>query len=380
MLYTYSDIVTHLTDYLLDQTSDRTIRYAKRAASDGLRELANVHPWSYYKAVNRITTVASYSTGTVAFDYTGGANERQLTLTDGTFPLWIEDGSVIIDNVPYEVDERISNTVVTLSRSSNPGADVSSTTYSCFRDTYPLPVDFVSVDRVINLERTFEMQYVTPKDWLSAQRYFRTPGTVWYYSILGDQNYQGTMAMKLAGAPSTAEVIDIMYRRRPRTLRYYEYKTGTVSCDAEGTAITGSGTTFSAFMVGSVIRLYDSSNYPTNEEGAYPAYVERTITDVSSTTVLTVDAAIPDAYSGVKFVITDPIDVDKQVMLGAYKATCERMVEKYRMGKNLPLVTEMWMQELKIAMGADKRYTGTGIAGGGSFGGEGKITDDAIVA
>ena len=116
--------------------------------------------------------------------------------------MWIEDGSVIIDTIPYEVDTRVSDTICTLSRSSNPGADVASTTYSAYRDTYPLPVDFVSIDRALNLQRVFEMQYVTPKDWIATQRWLRTPSNVWYYTILGDQNYQGAMAMKFAGAPS----------------------------------------------------------------------------------------------------------------------------------------------------------------------------------
>lgn len=379
MLYTYSDIVSHLQDYMGDLNDGRSKRYAKRSATDGLRELSNIHPWTYYKGTTRITTVASYGTGTVDFDYTGGANERQLTLTDGIFPLWIEDGCVIINTIPYEVDERISDTVITLTRASNPGQDVSDATYTAYRDTYPLPVDFVSADRALNLLRTFEMQYVTPKDWLTSQRWLRTPTNVWYYTILGDQNYQGAMALKLAGAPSSVEVVDLLYRRRPRQLRYHEYKEGTVTATSDSATVTGTGTQFSAFMVGSVIRLYDDTEYPTNEEGDYPAYVERTIIDVSSDTVLTVDLEIPDTYTAVKYVITDPIDIDKQTMLGAYKRTCEKLIEVQRQGDNLDSVVSGWNAEIRMAMAADKRYTGTSVAGVGFPGGTGRLSDDAIV-
>jgi hypothetical protein len=287
---------------------------------------------------------------------------------------------VVIDTIPYEVYERKSDTVVVLSRSSNPGADVASTTYTCYRDTYPLPVDFVSIDQAICLQRTLELQYVTPRDWLTTQRWFRTPTNVWYYTIVGDQNYQSTMAMKLAGAPSSAETIDFLYKRRPRPLRFYEEKSGTVSYSLPANYdIAGVGTNFNEYMVGSVIRLYNSTHYPTNEEGDYPAYIERTITEVVSTVNLRVDATIPDEYSGVKYVITDPIDIDKQTMLSAYKRTVEKLVEHQRQGNNYDSIVNAWRMELVQAMAADKRYIGPAVAGEGMGWSSGSITDDAIV-
>lgn len=380
MLFTYSDIVNHLVDYMRDQNTTSTKRFAKRAASDGLRELANIHRWNYYRTHGRINTSASYSTGTVVFDYTGGAYERMLTLTGGTWPDWIEDGVVVIDSIPYDVHEQKSSTVITLTAASNPGADVSSTSYTCYRDSYPTPEDMIDVETAIILDQDRELLYVNASDWLGLNAWYSQPTNVWYYTVLGDPNYQGSMSFRFAGAPDAAETIDILYRRRPRPLRYFEYNTGTVTNTASSTTVTGSGTTFSEFMVGSVIRLYDATNYPTNEEGDYPAYVERVITDVSSTTVLTVDAAIPDAYSAVKYVITDPIDIDKQVMANLYKRTCEKLVEQTRQGKNLSQVVSMWQSEMKIAIGADKRFAGTVVAGDGysKFSGS-SLSDNAIV-
>lgn len=379
MLFTFSDADASLQAYLGDQNTNRSLAYSKRAVSDALRELSNAHEWTYYKATGRITTSASYNTGTVVFDYTGGTYERQLTLTGGTWPEWIADGVVVINTIPYEVSERKSDTVIVLSKSSNPGEDVASTSFTCYRDTYPLPIDFQALDRALNLQRIFEMQYVTPRDWLTTQRWLRTPNMVWYYTIIGDQNYQGAMAMKFAGAPSSVETIDFVYKRRPRPMRYHEEKTGTVSVSSGSSTVTGAGTAFSQFMVGSVIRLYNTSNYPTNEEGDYPAFVERTIMSVSSTTSLTVDATVPDAYTSVKYVITDPIDIDKQTMLGAYKRTCEKLIEHQRQGNNYKSVVEAWKMELLEAMAADKRYIGTSYAGEGLRGGAGRIIDDAIV-
>lgn len=382
MLTTYQDIVAHLMSYMRDNNATNARPFAKRAVADALREMANIHRWNYYRTVGRLSTSASYPTGTVAYTHTGGAYERQLTLSDGTFPLWIADGCVIIDTVPYDVSERKSDTVVTLSALSNPGADVASgTSYTAYRDTYPTPVDFVDIERVLVLDRDTELCYVSPSDWLSYQRYYSQPTNVWYYTIMGDPNYQGSMSFRLAGAPSSAETIDFIYRRRPRPLRYYEYNTGTVSVTADSATVTGSGgTVFSEFMVGSVIRFYDPTNYPTNEDGDYPAYVERTIINVSSTTVLTVDAVVPDTYTNVKYVISDPIDIDKQSMLNAFKRTAEKLIEQSRQGKNLASVVEMWRQDIRMAIGADKRYAGIAVAGQGQPPySSGNLGDDAIV-
>lgn len=368
MLTTYSDIVLHLQAYLGDRNATLSKAYCKRAAADALREIANIHSWSYYRQLGRFTTAASYSTGTVVYDHTGGAFERMLTLSGGTWPEWIQYGVVKINDVPYDVDERKSDTVITLTRMTNPGADVASTSYSTYRDTYPAPVDFQSVETAVVLDRDVRLQYVTPQQWVAGQRQMDLSGNVWYFTIMGDPNYQGAMSFRLCGSPSTAETIDFLYRRRPRTLRYHEVNAGTVTVEADSQTVSGSGTAFSGFMVGSVIRLYDTASGPTNEEGHYPAYVERTIIGVASTVSLTVDAEIPDAYTGVKYMISDPIDIDKQSMLGAYKRTCEKLVETQRQGKNLPAVQAAWMGEVQMAIAADKRYAGGGVARGGATG------------
>lgn len=381
MLYTYSDIVSHLVDYMRDQNTTATKRFAKRAASDGLRELANINRWNYYKTHGRVSVSASYSTGTVTFDYSGGTYSRELTLSGGTWPSWIEDGVILINGIPYDVEEQKSGTVVTLMSASNPGEDVASTEYTAYRDSYPVPTDMIDVEKVIVLERDQELCYVTPGDWLSYQSCFAQPSNTWYYTILGDPNYQGSMSFRLAGAPSSAETLEFLYRRRPRTLRYYEVNGGNVTVSApDSTLVSGTGTAFSSFMVGSVIRIYDGTNYPTNEEGDYPAFVERTIISVTSEVALEVDAEIPDEYGNAKYVITDPIDIDKQVMCNAYKRTCEKLIEQTRQGKNLPQVLGMWQNEIKMAIGADKRFAGTIVAGsGGSSPYSGRLTDNAIV-
>lgn len=77
----------------------------------------------------------SYSTGTVVYDHTGGANERQLTLTGGTWPTWAKSpGRIFINEDWYSLDTRVSDSIVTLKSTDNPGADVASTTFYAEQD------------------------------------------------------------------------------------------------------------------------------------------------------------------------------------------------------------------------------------------------------
>lgn len=77
----------------------------------------------------------TYSTGTVVYDHTGGANERQLTLTSGTWPTWAKlPGRIFINNDWYSLDTRVSDSIVTLRITDNPGSDVSSTTFFAEQD------------------------------------------------------------------------------------------------------------------------------------------------------------------------------------------------------------------------------------------------------
>ena len=366
MLYTYSDIVQHLMDYEFNAgEGSLATRYCKRAAADGLRELCNIHSWSFYNCIGSFNTVASYNTGTIEYDHTGGTYERMMTITDGTWPEWAMFGSIIIDNCVYDIAERKSDTVITLASSNNPGDDIASgSSFVLYRDAYPAPVDLMKVDRAIRTPVRITLEYITPKDWLDYRNSIIYPNMVTAYTLIGDMNYEGQMGFRVSAPPAVAEKIDFLYRRRPRPLKIHSESTGTVTATAGSDQITGTSTSFRASMVGSVIRFYQGQ-VPTGEDGEYPATYERVIRDVSSTSVLYLDDTIPEAMSGWKYCISDAVDIDKQVMLNAYKRTCELMLEQQRQGDNLPGVQSLWQRTMNSAISADKRFAGGGVATGG---------------
>lgn len=365
-LYTYKDAIDHCLDFLGGDTEALTTRDAKKAIQLAYRELAEAHTWTYYYSRGRLPTVPPYATGTVAYVHTGGANERQLTLTGGTWPTWATFGTVILADIYYEVAEYISASVITLSANSNPGADVASgTAYNLVRDTYPLPTDFGAMDRVEESSQWLAPDYVHPRYWLSRDRAVRQPATPRVYTVRGDPNYFGALAISFAPAPERAYTWDFIYRRRPRPLVVDEYRTGTVSVTSGNAAVTGSGTTFLAGHVGSILRVAaDATNYPTGVVGDNPAAAERTLLGFTSTTAVTADATWPDTLSGVKFSLSDPVDLDEGGMLEAFLACCQKQLAALRNMKTKGEYAQTYQDALQRARAGDARNQGPRIAGG----------------
>lgn len=104
-LFTLHDAVEHVLDQIVGADgSPRNRRQAMRAVLEAYQELPFRRDWRYYYRPLRINTVASQTTGTVAFDLTGGAYERMLTLSSATWPTDAEKYVVSISGVRYEVD------------------------------------------------------------------------------------------------------------------------------------------------------------------------------------------------------------------------------------------------------------------------------------
>src|SRR4051812_8487200 len=57
-----------------------------RALNDATDEWGQVHDWNYFKTWLRIALHGSQTDGTIAYDHTGGAYERMVTLTGATWP------------------------------------------------------------------------------------------------------------------------------------------------------------------------------------------------------------------------------------------------------------------------------------------------------
>lgn len=364
-LTTYQDLVDHLIDFVEGDVSGTVERDARRSAQEALRDLANRHPWTLYYGTGRVVTVPPYQDGTVTYDHTGGTYERQLTLAGGTWPDWAAFGHVVLTNVRYEVAERKSATVLTLTSASNPGADVTDATdYSLRRDTYPLPLDFVAADEFINVNQVLSMQYSHPRWWLARQRLVVSPSYPTIYTFMGDPNYYGNLAAFFYPPPDAVYQLDYLYRRRPRPLEVLAYTDGTVSLAGGTATVSGTGTNWLARHKGCVFRIGGgTSDPPTGRSGKAPADYERVVASVDSATQLTLDSTIADTYSGVKASVSDPVDIEDGTMLNALLACCEYWMARCRNMKDRAEIEQRWLRELERAQEADSRSLARRSAG-----------------
>lgn len=356
-LFTYRDAVRHVIDYLGADIKEVARRDARRAVLAAYREFSACFRWSYYYQVGRVDTVAHYNTGTVDFDFTGGTFERQLTLASGTWPTWATYGVVVISNVAYQVATRESSTVITLSPNSNPGADVAAgTTYTIYRDTYPMPSDFLASDQMTEASNNLYPVYVHPSHWLEMQRKSKSPAQPSTYTYTSDPNYFGTMAMRLHPPPDNIYHYDFIYQRRPRPLIYDEVSAGTVAVTSAAFSVTGTSTAFVSDHVGSVIRISDDgTNPPESLEWQNPYDQERVITAYTSATSLTVDTAWDTTRSAVRYIISDPVDIEEGAMMNAFLRCCERQVAISKSLKTKGQADADYDRALILAREADSR-------------------------
>ena len=377
LLWTYQDAV----EWVLDaQNANETNtgaaqRLARKAVQEAYREIVNLHQWSYLEGRYQFVASAPYSTGTITYDHTGGANERMATLASGTWPSWAAFGRIIIDNVHYTVATRESDTIITLSPISNPGDDVAAgASYQLYRDTYPLPVNFHKMRLVRNQTDDSDIDPLSPDEAFAQTAWMRSPGDPTAYAISGDGEYYGSLGITLSPPPSSAAQFAIWYERTQRPMKTYLYSNGTVSVTGGATTVTlATGSFNSNRHLGAIIRFGDSSNLPTSDFGTIdgtdnPYVAQRVITAIASTTSCTIDAAAStSSLSGVKFTISDPLEFEAQSTLTAFLMLAEAVYARITGNKTADAKYAAALRQVRVAAAADYRdLQMSSAAGGGS--------------
>lgn len=309
--------------------------------------------WEYLLTEHAIHLSAPYSTGTVVYDHTGGTNENEVTLTTGTWPSWAKYGRLKLDGVYSPVLRRVSDTVITLDADVNPGADVASTSdWTIYREAYAMPDDFRAMYNLLT-EGQWAAYYRHPNEWKELERFWETSGTPYWWTLIGDDDRYSGWTVRVFGYPNTAESLDFLMLRHPRALRYSGFnesvdRAGTL--EATGTAVTGSGTALDSKMVGAILRIGDTTNHPDGLSGQNPYVEQRVITAVASATALTIASAFTtDPGAGTKYVITDPIDVDR-TLLNAFRRCCEWHFTMIRGMKGMAAAEANYVTALRQAM------------------------------
>lgn len=330
-LITFEDATEHLLAFTQGGVSTSELRDIRGAVQRAYREFIQTREWKFYRTIGPVNLVASYSTGTITYDHTGGSSERLLTLATGTWPTWTARGTIIIDSITYSVERRLGDTTATLTATHNPGADVAAgTAYTLYQDCYTLPYDFLKMDEPYRQGGLGGMDYVEPEDWFRMTRTFNSGGTPCFFTIMPSQDAYGAWDMCVWPYPTTAKLVDFIYHRRARPLRFdgrttstQGSSTQTVSGSAGSATITGVNTSWTTNMAGSIIRFGDTTNVPTGLSGQTPYVEQQVIQSVESTESLTLTANLVNTHAGTtKYSISDPIDIHGSA-IEAFLQCCE---------------------------------------------------------
>ena len=359
--FTYQDAINHLLDFLGADVGAEALRTARRAIQNTLRTLPRMHRWSYYYNHGRINTNGAYATGTVSYDFTGGAYERMLVLAGGTFPAWASDGTIRINDTNYKIASVVSSTIAMLDSAQSPQADIAAgTKFVIFCDEYLLPLEFISADEGLNKSNFTNLSYVHPREWLSSvengNNYSSDP---YIYTITGHSTLQGRLSFRVYPSPSTSKSFDFLYQKGARQVAIELYTSGTVAANTSSgptTTITATGAIFTSSVTGSIIRISaDSSDFPTGLDGDNIAEYERQIIRVISSTQIIVDEPVYTTFSGRKYSISDPIDVEQGVMLDPFLRGCEYQVSLLRSKANASDLYQLYLTSVKQAQAADSK-------------------------
>jgi hypothetical protein len=300
-VWTFQDAVEHVVDFFdLEQTA-RNLRMARRAVTTAYRDLPFKHRWSYYDRLNSVHTQAS-GTLTAVYDHTGGAYERVLTATAGTWDANAIYGEVVLGNDRYDIATRESSTEITLSPHSNPGADVASGSVTWMRKSYPLGISFRRASPVVELAESWMLEYVTPATLHQLEVGNYQPSRPYAYTFSNTGEYYGSLSITFVPPPSESRMYEFMAEVAPRQLLTESVIAGTVTVSGNATTVTGTGTAFADAHIGSIIRISaDGTSAPTSLVGSMlpdatgtdnPYVAQRVVTAVASATSLTIDSAM----------------------------------------------------------------------------------------
>ena len=232
--------------------------------------------------------------------------------------------------------------------------------------TYRLPWGVSSIDAVYMPQLRIAAEYVNQTDWKRIEQspYQQLVRLAW--TVLPSANKEGYYELKIYNGYRYNESLTFTYRRRPRDLRLTGWepssRVGTVTTSivtpnsySYGTtlAVAGSGTEFSAPMVGAVIRTSSSASYhPEGLAGMHPYITEAFITTVASTTGMTAHAPeASNAQAATKYIVTDLLDISP-TMYTALLSGCEAWLARL-MGKNSEAALAIHSRDLRLAYEAD---------------------------
>lgn len=359
-VFTYHDMVQRLT--LRNGTtgsSDLELSRLKVAVDGAYRFLPTIHNWRFYNRRMVIQTEAPVTIDLISYDHTGGSYERQVTITgSSTWPANAVYGEVVIGGITYQVERRVSNTVITLRAEANPGADTTSSSVVWVRSTYPFPTTVRQVQQVWRSSQVYRLKYSSPVEYPRQRKMFAQHGTPIYYTVMPSQDRLGSMDFVFIPPPGVVESYEIQVDAIPSPLRNYEVS-GIDGDITSGTYLfeAPTGTGFKSSLVGSLFRISPSSSLPVGlhltidgrDEFVWQSVVRRV---VDEHTLELVEAA-PETMTGRGWSISDVIDINPSTMLDYFESLCFEWFTRNNDHEQLPNAKRLSMEAFRVAVAAE---------------------------
>lgn len=346
---TYFDAVEHLITSSFGGPQDAEQRDIRTAVQRAYAELTQIRDWAYYHVYGRVYLEESRTgTGTATG---GGAVTFSSALFAGSatgepashYTLRVRDINYPIVSYVDAFGVSIADQALTFP---------SGTACTVFRSIYPLPSDFRNLDEPSDEFNWWAGLYVTPDEAMKIERVSNSSGSPFHWTVIKDPATNG-WALKLVGYPTHVETLDFTYRRTARGLRYSGHEAvarqGTVA--VSNGSIGGGGTAFAANMVGSILRVGDTTNSPGPLSSITPYAAEGVIKTRSSATAMTCETNV-NAAASTKYLITDPLDVAPHMTNAMYSAA-EYWLARIRNQKP-DNAFAMYQRDLRLAMEMDQ--------------------------
>lgn len=346
-----------------DNNAESTID-AREAINDALKELWGRHDWPWYTGQHTFKVDAPYETGTVTFSLA----TLRMTLTGGTWPSWVEYGTIKIESAYARVTKQISSTVIEIEDGTQFTEDLTDQTYTLSRNEYPLPDTIRKVSYMTNDTNSQHItQYVTPMEFST-----RRPGVYGtvplIFTIQKDRKAGNGLSLLIWPYPTTAWSYRFSYIRSPSNVTVWSYTEGKLTTAAGLKTITGKDTVFDPVHEGCLLRVgRDGTNVPTSQIGLYPFSEECVVDNVLDG--VSMDVASNAAYTRerVKYEISSLIDTDEVIMSSVFLLECYLALGKRRNKdmKEMQTLSQSYEMTLRNAIAKSKTASQITYAGQG---------------
>lgn len=313
-LLTFQDALERLQQFTAGTSMSRALGDMKLAVESALHHVYAERSWTYFESSFSFSSRATMTTGTVAYSHGG----LLLAITGNTWPAWADRGTVVANQLYGDIDRATTyNAYVDPNYNFGQNIDAGST-FTLFQDKFTLPDLFQNVSLTVSGGDGINLPYMSPDEYMYLRSWGQEAGLPTRFTILSDPDIIGRYAIALYPSPDQVTTYYVKYRRAYREIRLSgdeaSSKAGTVAIAAGGKIVTGTGTAFNdANHKNAILRVGDATNYPTGIRGASPWIEQFQLSHVANTGSATLRTPATRAFSGAKYVITDPIDLPPEL-------------------------------------------------------------------